>query len=95
LQPGRGAPDPEVRAATGAEVEIAVGILEEVAAWTSMQGLYAWPTGVFAEPDGEGQKRLHDDVVSGSLYLVWLGPTAVATFALRTGDQRYWPGCER
>lgn len=83
--------NPEIRAATAADVDSAVAILEEVAAWTSTRGLDAWPPGIFDAPDGDGQRWLRHDLANGSLYLVWLGPAAVATFALRTSDQRYWP----
>jgi GNAT superfamily N-acetyltransferase len=86
-----GAFNPEVRAATAADVEIAVSILEEVAAWTWIRGLEAWQPGTFGERDGCGQRRLRHDVTNNSLYLVWLGSAAVATFSLRTSDERYWP----
>jgi hypothetical protein len=84
-------PKPEVRAATPAEVEIAASILKEVADWALLRGFGVWPPGIFANPEGDGQRRLRDDVTRGCLHLVWLGHIAVGCFALRGRDERHWP----
>ena len=35
--------------------------------------------------------RLRSDIESSSLFLVWIGETAVATFSLLEQDLMYWP----
>ena len=84
-------PSFEVRAVDPSELDIAIDILEEAAVWGGSDGRTTWPPGTFLDPTGAGRARLHKDIESGSLYIVWLGGKSAATFALLDADPMLWP----
>jgi GNAT superfamily N-acetyltransferase len=84
-------PSFEVRAVDAGEIDLSVDILEEAAVWGGSDGRTTWPLGWFLDPTGPGRARLHKDVASGSLYIVWLYGTSAATFALLDADPMLWP----
>jgi hypothetical protein len=71
------------------QVEISASILEEAAG--REDGYPSWVPGIFTGPDARGMVRLHKDMEVGTLYLVWIEDTAVATFSLLEQDRAYWP----
>jgi GNAT superfamily N-acetyltransferase len=81
----------EVRPATADQVEISASILEDAADRGAAQGHRSWAPGNFTGPDARGIARLRSDVETSSLFLVWIGDAAVATFSLLEKDVMYWP----
>lgn len=81
----------EVRAVDATELDASVDILEEAAVWGGSDGRSTWPTGWFTDPAGAGRARVHKDIESGSLYIVWLDGKSAATFALLDTDPVLWP----
>ena len=81
----------EVRAVDATELDASVDILEEAAVWGGSDGRSTWPTGWFTDPARAGRARLHKDIESGSLYIVWLDGKSAATFALLDTDPVLWP----
>jgi GNAT superfamily N-acetyltransferase len=84
-------PSFDVRAVDANEVDIAVDILEEAAVWGGADGRSTWPSGWFIDPAGRGRARLHKDIETGSLYIVWLDGKSASTFALLEADPLFWP----
>jgi hypothetical protein len=80
-----------VRPATADQVEISASILEEAAGRVSSDGYPSWTPGIFTGPAARGMLRLRTDLASRSLFLVWIGDAAVATFTLLERDRVYWP----
>jgi GNAT superfamily N-acetyltransferase len=83
--------DTDLRIAASATPEISAAILEEVAAWGASGGFPSWAPGSFTGPDRIGISRLRGDIATRSLYLVWRGDSAVATFSLLEHDLLFWP----
>jgi hypothetical protein len=83
--------DAELRVARSATPEISATIIEEVAAWGASVGFPSWTAGSFTGPDSVGMSRLLGDVATDSLYLMWRGADAVATFSLLERDSLFWP----
>jgi protein-tyrosine phosphatase len=81
----------DIRAAGENELDIAAGILEEAAVWGGSGGRSSWAPGWFIDPAGVGQARLHKDIASASLYIVWVDGKSAATFALLDSDPILWP----
>jgi ribosomal protein S18 acetylase RimI-like enzyme len=81
----------EVRPASADHVEISASILEEAADRGTTQGYRSWAPGNFTGPNARGIARLRGDVERSSLFLVWIGDAAVATFSLLEQDLMYWP----
>ncbi len=81
----------EIRPATHEQVAISASILEEAADRGTTQGYRSWAPGNFTGPDARGIARLRSDVERFSLFLVWSGHAAVATFSLLEQDLIYWP----
>ena len=88
-----GAPqtDAEFHVARAATSQISATIIEEVAAWGASEGFPSWTAGSFTGPDSIGVSRLLGDIATGSLYLLWRGADAVATFSLLERDSLFWP----
>src|ERR1700722_1043443 len=84
-------PSFEVRAVDASELDISVDILEEAAVWGGSDGRTSWPSGWFSDPAGAGRARLHKDIASRSLYIVWLDGKSASTFALLDADPARWP----
>ena len=83
--------DAELRVARSATPEISATIIEEVAAWGAPEGFPSWTAGSFTGPDSIGMSRLLGDIATDSLYLLWRGADAVATFSLLERDSLFWP----
>jgi GNAT superfamily N-acetyltransferase len=83
--------DTDLRVARSATPEISATIIEEVAAWGASEGFPSWSAGSFTGPDSIGMSRLIGDVATDSLYLLWRGADAVATFSLLEKDSLFWP----
>jgi GNAT superfamily N-acetyltransferase len=81
----------EIRTAGDTELDIAVDILEEAAVWGTADGRSSWEPGWFIDPAGLGRARLHRDIASGSLYIVWIEGQSAATFSLLATDPILWP----
>jgi hypothetical protein len=81
----------EIRLATPEDVPALVSILENVALWTSSNGLEAWDLGLFAEPDSAGQGWLREDIRNDTAYIICCDAVAVGTFVLRSRDELFWP----
>jgi predicted N-acetyltransferase YhbS len=91
---GLGGPqtDVEIRRAHSGDAETSAAIIEEVAAWGVSVGSPSWIPGSFTGPESVGMSRLRGDIAAGSLYLLWRGESAVATFSLLERDPIFWPG---
>ena len=91
---GLGGPptDAEIRRAHSGDAETSAAIIEEVADWGVSEGSPSWIPGSFTGPESVGMSRLRGDIAAGSLYLVWRGASAVATFSLLERDPIFWPG---
>jgi GNAT superfamily N-acetyltransferase len=81
----------EIRAGHARDIDTSAEILEEAATWGASAGCPSWTPGSFTGPGSAGMSRLRNDVESGSLYLVWLGSGAAATFSLLESDALFWP----
>ena len=91
---GLGGPptDAEIRRAHSGDAETSAAIIEEVADWGVSEGSPSWIPGSFTGPESVGMSRLRGDIAARSLYLVWRGESAVATFSLLERDPVFWPG---
>jgi GNAT superfamily N-acetyltransferase len=83
--------DVEIWRATSGDAETSAAIIEEVAAWGASEGFPSWIPGSFTGRESVGMSRLRGDIAAGSLYLVWRGASAVATFSLLERDPIFWP----
>ncbi len=83
--------DTDLRVAVASDPEASAAIIEEVAAWGASRGFPSWRPGSFTGPDSVGMSRLHGDIATRSLHLVWRGATPVATFSLLERDPMFWP----
>lgn len=81
----------EVRAAGESDIDTSIEILEEAAVWGGSGGRSSWEPGWFTDPAGLGRARLHKDVASRSLYIVWVNGNSAATFTLLDADPVLWP----
>jgi GNAT superfamily N-acetyltransferase len=83
--------DTDLRIAACNSPETSAAIIEEVAAWGTWKGFPSWVPGSFTGPESIGISRLRGDIATRSLYLVWRGDSAVATFSLLARDLLFWP----
>ncbi|HVC41919.1 MAG TPA: GNAT family N-acetyltransferase [Candidatus Saccharimonadales bacterium] len=88
---GRTEADTDLRVTGAATPEISAAIIEEVAAWGASEGFPSWTPGSFTGPESIGMSRLHNDIATASLHLVWRDGDAVATFSLLERDPLFWP----
>lgn len=65
-----------VRQAWRGELPVISGLIRESARWMHSRGWDAWP------PDGLPDYRLTPGIAAGTVWLLWDGPTPIATFAL-------------
>jgi GNAT superfamily N-acetyltransferase len=82
---------PAVRAARPHELELAITMLEDAAAWLSAAGIAQWPAG----SQRAQSSHLHDCLKAGDLFFLTLGDQPVGTVILRNALPRYWPTVSR
>jgi len=81
----------EVRRASARDLDLAVDILEEAAAWVAARGQDGWVPGSFRVEDGGGRRVLREAMEADELFLAWMSGRAVATVTLQSADTVYWP----
>lgn len=76
----------EIRAATAADLDDVLDILNEAARWLASRGINQWRI------DGFPRQLIAGDIARGEVYIAIRDRCAVGTFTLQWSDGLFWPG---